>query len=96
MRTKDNLNSLSYTNRDFQKIFPEQLDLVKGLTYKWTPAESNESDPGILLLKENAIIADKNNYQIDKNIMELSPATVTQIDNARQLFDQLGYRMNWW
>lgn len=90
------LNPLSYTNRDFQEIFPEQLNLVKNLTDKWDPSQSNESDPGVLLLKANAVIADKNNYQIDKNILELSPLTVTQDANARKLFNQLGYNMHWY
>ena len=90
------LNSVSYTNRDFQKIFPEQLELAKKLSYRWDPSQSNESDPGVVLLKENAIIADKNNYQIDKSVLELSPATVTHEGNARQLFDQLGYQMRWY
>ena len=45
------LNSLSYTNKDFRAIYPELLDLVKKLTYKWDPSISNESDPGVILLK---------------------------------------------
>lgn len=90
------LGPLSYTNKDFQEIFPEQLDLVKNLTDKWDPSQSNESDPGVILLKANAVIADKNNYQIDKNVLELSPDSVTQDANARKLFSQLGYNMRWY
>lgn len=56
---------------------------------------SNESDPGVLLLKLNAIIADKNNYNIDKNVLECFPGSVTQEGNARKLYDSLGYRMHW-
>ena len=86
-------SSISYTDKDFQTIYPELLDLVKKLTYKWDPSISNESDPGVILLKLNAIIADKNNYNIDKNILEAFPETVTQRKNAIQLFQQLGYIM---
>nr|DAU00280.1 MAG TPA: Baseplate wedge protein [Bacteriophage sp.] len=50
---------------------------MKKLTYKWDPSISNESDPGVILLKLNAIIADKNNYNIDKNILETFPLSVT-------------------
>ena len=90
------LSNLSYTSKDFQTIYPELLDLVKKLTYKWDPSISNESDPGVILLKLNAIIADKNDYNIDKNILETFPLSVTQEVNARQLFDQLGYNMHWY
>ena len=69
------LSAISYTNKDFRDIYPELLDLVKKLTYKWDPSISNESDPGVILLKLNAIIADKNNYNIDKNVLEVFPET---------------------
>ena len=90
------LNNKNYINKDFQTIYPELLDLVKKLTYKWDPTISNESDPGVLLIKLNAIIADKNNYNIDKNILECFPDTVTQPENAYKLFNQLGYNMQWY
>jgi hypothetical protein len=90
------LNNQSYINKDFQTIYPELLDLIKKLTYKWDPTISNESDPGVLLIKLNAIIADKNNYNIDKNLLECFPDTVTQDSNASKLFNQLGYPMHWY
>lgn len=90
------LSNLSYTNKDFQDIYPELLNLSKKISYKWDPTVSNESDPGVILLKLCAIIADKNNYNIDKNVLENFPLSVTQETNARQLFDQLGYRMQWY
>lgn len=95
----DKLNSVqntSYTAKDFQTIFPELLDLVSQLTNKWDPSASNESDPGVILLKLDALIADKLNYAIDKNTLECFPLSVTQLRNARQLYDQLGYRMKWY
>ena len=90
------LSNLSYTNKDFNAIFVEQLDLIKKLTYKWDPSISNESDPGVILLKVNAIIADKNNYNIDKNVLENFPETLTQDISARSLYKQLAYRMPWY
>lgn len=90
------LTNQTYINKDFQTIYPELLELVKNLTYKWDPTVSNESDPGVLLIKLNAIIADKNNYNIDKNILECFPDSVTQYDNAFKLFSQLGYNMHWY
>lgn len=90
------LSNLSYTNKDFNTIFPELLDLVKKLTYKWDPSISNESDPGVVLLKLNALIADKCNYNTDKNVLECFPLSVSQDPNARRLYSQLGYYMRWY
>ena len=92
---KNPLSNLSYTNKDFQTVYKELLDLVKELTNKWNPSISNESDPGVILLKLNALIADKCNYNIDKNVLECFPVSVTQLNNARKLFEQLGYYMHW-
>lgn len=90
------ISNMSYTSRDFNSIYPELLDLVKKITYKWDPSISNESDPGVILLKLNALIADKVNYNIDKNVLECFPLSVTQEANARQLYEQLGYFMKWY
>ena len=97
MATKESIiSNSSYTNKDFQSIYPAMLDLVKKITYRWDPSISNESDPGVILLKLNALIADKCNYNIDKNVLECFPLSVTQDRNARQLFEQLGYYMHWY
>ena len=90
------LSSISYTNKDFRDIYPELLDIVKKLTYKWDPSISNESDPGVILLKLNAIIGDKNNYNIDKNVLEVFPETLTQEVSARSMYHQLAYEMPWY
>lgn len=87
-------SNMSYTNKDFNSIYLELLECAKQLSYKWDPTVSNESDPGVVLLKLAAIIGDKDNYNIDKNILELMPASVTQIPAARQIFDQCGYTMH--
>lgn len=90
------LSSISYTNKDFNSIYPELLELAKKLSSKWDPTVSNESDPGVVLIKTDAIIGDKNNYNIDKNILEAFPETVTQEINARNLYNQLAYYMPWY
>lgn len=90
------LSNLSYTNKDFNSIYTELLDLAKKISYKWDPTTSDESDPGVVLLKLMALIGDKNNYNIDKNILETYPLSVTQDTNARILFEQLGYTMSYY
>lgn len=91
--TNMTIDSTSYTNKDFRTIFPELLELTKSLTNLWDPVNSNESDPGVVLLKLQAFIADKLNYNIDKNILETFPSSVTQRGNAQKLYDLLGYNM---
>ena len=84
MRVVNNpLSSMSYTNKDFQTIYPELLEAAKNLAKNWDPTISNESDPGVVLLKLSAIIGDKNNYNIDKNVLENYPETYTQEVSAR-------------
>ena len=90
------LTNMSYTNKSFQDVYEEMLDLAEKISYRWNPKESNESDPGVVLLKLCAILADKLNYNIDKNVLECFPVSVTQESNARELFAQLGYFMPWY
>lgn len=88
--------SQSYINKDFASIYAELLDVAKQLSTKWDPSISDESDPGVVLLKLNAIIADKNNYNIDSNVLEFYPESASQELNVRNIFNQLGYRMSWY
>lgn len=90
------ISGLSYTNKDFNTIYAELLDLVTTLTDKWDPTTSNEADPGVVLIKLGALLADKNNYNIDKNILELFPLSVSQTGNARKIYDIAGYSMKWY
>ena len=87
------ISNTSYTNKDFNTIYPELLDLADRLSPTWKPSESNEGDAGIVILKLDALMADKNNYNIDKNILELFPESVTQYGNAREIYSQCGYIM---
>jgi len=71
-------------------------DKTKELSYKWDPTVSNESDPGVTLIKEIALALDKINYSSDKNALETMPLSVTQERTARQLFQLLGYYPKWY
>lgn len=90
------ISNLSYVSSDFRTIYPQLLDTAKKLTNKWDPSLSNESDPGNILIKEAAIVGDKNNYHIDKNVLECFPVSATQQSSARQLYDLAGYNMHWY
>lgn len=90
------LSNLSYINKDFPSLWNEILETVPKLTNKWLPSEANESDPLVVLLKILAIEADKLNYNIDKNVLELFPATLTQLRSAYNVYDSLGYTPDWY
>ena len=92
MNIKDiDISKLSYTSKDFPAIYPELLDLTKQLTDKWDPSHSNESDPGVVLLKVGAFIADHINYNIDKNILENFLPSATQDKSVRNIVEINGY-----
>ena len=40
--------------------------IANKLSDRWDPSQSNESDPGVVLLKENALIGDKLSYNMEK------------------------------
>ena len=96
MTQEEIISNLSYTASDFRTIYPQLLDTAKKLTNKWDPSLSNESDPGNILIKEAAIVGDKNNYHIDKSVLECFPLSATQQSSARQLYDLVGYNMHWY
>ena len=70
MITKNEISSLnlSPTKKDFVQIWNELIEVASKITERWDPTSTNESDPGIVLLKVLTGIADKLNYNIDKNI----------------------------
>lgn len=91
-----NITNNSYINKDFYQIYPEILELVTKITERWHPESSNESDPGVVLLKLLAFIADKNNYNIDKNVLECFMPSATQQESMRKLCDMMGYEMKYY
>ena len=87
-------NNTSYTNKDFNSIYSELLDIIPNITNRWNP--SSEADPGVVLVKLMAVLGDKLNYNIDKQVLEMFPGSVTQRKNARQMFKLIGYNMSWY
>lgn len=90
------ISNISYTNKDFQTIYPELIDIADKLTDLWSPSSSNESDPGIVLLKNSAFIGDKNNYNCDKNVLENYMPSATQLSSMWKLCDAAGYPIKYY
>lgn len=86
-----NISNKSYINKDFQSLYPEILSLAKKLSARWDPQSSNESDPGVVLLKLLGFMGDKLNYNSDKNTLECFMPSATQESSMRNLCEASGY-----
>lgn len=95
MITNRELNevTLSPTKKDYYQIWNELMELADKISERWSPASTNESDPGIVLLKALTAVADKLNYNIDKNTLEAFMPSATQEDSMRKLTEMMGYDM---
>jgi hypothetical protein len=98
MLTKNEITALnlSPTKKDFVQIWNELLEVAGKLSERWDPTSTNESDPGIVILKALTGIADKLNYNIDKNTLEAFMPTAAQEDSMRKLCDMLGYNVKYY
>ena len=98
MITKNEISSLnlSPTKKDFVQIWNELLEVASKITERWDPTSTNESDPGIVLLKVLAGIADKLNYNIDKNILEAYMPTAAQTESMQKLCELVGYNIKYY
>ena len=98
MITTKELNevSLSPTKKDYYQIWNELLELASKISTRWSPDSTNESDPGIVLLKSLVAIADKLNYNIDKNTLEAFMPSATQQESMRKLTEMMGYTMKYY
>jgi hypothetical protein len=98
MITKNEISSLnlSPTKKDFVQIWNELIEVASKITERWDPTSTNESDPGIVLLKVLTGIADKLNYNIDKNILEAYMPTAAQMESMRKLCELVGYDIRYY
>lgn len=98
MITNNELNAvkLSPTKKDFYQIWNELLDTAGKISERWDPTSTNESDPGIVLLKVLTAVADKLNYNIDANTLEAFMPSAAQEESMRKLTEMLGYNMKYY
>ena len=91
-----NAVKLSPTKKDFYQIWNELLETAGKISERWDPSSTNESDPGVVLLKVLTAVADKLNYQIDENILEAFMPSAAQQESMRKLTEMLGYNMKYY
>lgn len=94
MKEANEIKSIDYTARDYNSIKTNLINSISDLTEKWTSRD--ESDPGIVLIKLMSQFGDLLSYNLDKQILEIFPSSVTQRKNAQQLFSLIGYKMKWY
>ena len=88
--------SLSPTAKDFYQIWNELLDTAKNLSLRWDPTTTNESDPGIILLKVLTAIADKINYEQDITALEAFMPSASQLESMQKLCEMMGYNIKYY
>lgn len=82
---------VSYTSRDYISLVKEFNELVPKLTSLWRP--ESDADPGVVLGKYLASVADMLGVNLDMAVSELYAPSVTQRKNAEKLFSLIGYNL---
>lgn len=85
---------IRYTSRDYDSIVAEFWDLVPKLTDLWKPEA--DADPGVVLGKFLASIADMLGVNLDWLANEIFAPSVSQRKNAEKLFGLIGYELGWY
>ena len=85
---------IRYTSRDYNTILEEFWNLVPKLTELWKPEA--DADPGVVLGKYLASIADMLGVNVDLLANELFAPSVTQRKNAEKIFGLIGYSLGWY
>ena len=91
-----NAVELSPTKKDYYQVWNELLDTASKFSERWDPATTNESDPGVVLLKVLTAVADKLSYNIDANTLEAFMPSAAQESSMRKLCEMLGYTMRFY
>lgn len=94
--SEENAVKLSTTKKDFYQIWNELLETAGKISERWDPSSTNESDPGIVLLKVLTAIADKLNFEIDANTLEAFMPSAAQEESMRKLTEMMGYNMKYY
>lgn len=85
---------VKYTSRDYESIMDDFWKLVPKMTELWKPEA--DADPGVVLGKFLASIADMLGVNLDWLANELFAPSVSQRKNAERLFSLIGYELGWY
>lgn len=85
---------VKYTSRDYESIMADFWDIVPTLTELWKPEA--DADPGVVLGKFLASIADMLGVNLDALATEVFAPSVRQRKDAEKLFALIGYELGWY
>lgn len=85
---------VKYTSRDYESILNDFWDLVPKLTELWKPEA--DADPGVVLGKYLASIADMLGVNLDALATEVFAPSVRQRKDAEKVFGLIGYELGWY
>lgn len=86
-----NKGIVNYTSRDYDSILSDFKNIVSSLTELWKPEA--DADPGMVLAKYLASVADMLGINTDLLANELFAPSVSQRKNAEKLFGLIGYEL---
>lgn len=92
---------VNYTSRDYESLMKDFWDLVPTLIETWKPSDDfwnpeANADPGVVLGKWLASVADMLGVNVDLLANELFAPSVSQRKNAEKLFSLIGYKLGWY
>ena len=87
-------NIVNYTSRDYDSILEGFKEIVPNLTELWKPEA--DADPGVVLTKWVASVADMLGVNLDWVANELYAPSVSQRKDAEKLFSLIGYQLGWY
>lgn len=85
---------IRYTSRDYESIMADFWSIVPKLTELWRPEA--DADPGVVLGKWLASVADVLSVNLDWFANELYAPSVSQRKNAEKIFSLIGYELGWY
>ena len=94
MAADNNKGLIKYSSRDYNSLVTEFWELVPKLTELWNP--QSDSDPGVVLGKYLASVADMLSVNLDWLANEVFAPSVSQRKNAEKLFGLIGYELGWY
>jgi len=80
---------IDYTNRSFKDIFEQARSLISFFTPEWT--NHNDTDLGIILLKQFAAIADVLHFYVDRRALEGFLGTAVSRQSVIELLKLIDY-----
>ena len=85
---------VKYTSRDYTSIMEDFWNIVPKMTELWKPEA--DADPGVVLGKFLASVADMLGVNLDSLATEMFAPTVRQRKDAERLFSLIGYELGWY